>query len=280
MFGVTTSDDYKPVAWMGRYPLDVTTLLVVVHTVCMVLACFLIAFGFGAILNLLQFDSAQVWRGAVWQLGTYAFVHPPSGLIWFAIEMYMLFAFGREVERFIGRRAFIWLYLLLLFLPSVFLSVWGLRERAGLSGSAALHFAIFVAFATIYPNAELLFRITAKWAALVLAGAYSLQLLAYHVWAELAVLWISLGAAFLFIRARGIGPELVWWDNLKTRLSPKPKFTVVPKENGRRVVEPDDIYASVDPILDKIAKSGIGSLTAGERRALDRARNRLLKKPN
>jgi hypothetical protein len=201
-------------------------------------------------------------------------------LIWFAIEMYMLFAFGREVERFIGRRAFIWLYLLLLFLPSVFLSVWGLRERAGLSGSAALHFAIFVAFATIYPNAEMLFRITAKWAALVLAGAYSLQLLAYHVWAELAVLWISLGAAFLFIRARGIGPELVWWDNLKTRLSPKPKFTVVPKENGRRVVEPDDIYASVDPILDKIAKSGIGSLTAGERRALDRARNRLLKKPN
>ena len=26
MFGVTTSDDYRPVAWMGRYPVDVTTL--------------------------------------------------------------------------------------------------------------------------------------------------------------------------------------------------------------------------------------------------------------
>jgi len=33
----------------------------------------------------------------------------------------------------------------------------------------------------------------------------------------------------------------------------------------------------VDPILDKISKSGIGSLTASERRQLDRARNRLLK---
>jgi hypothetical protein len=44
------------------------------------------------------------------------------------------------------------------------------------------------------------------------------------------------------------------------------------------VVEPEDVYASVDPILDKIAKSGIGSLTASERQALDRARNRLLKK--
>jgi hypothetical protein len=44
------------------------------------------------------------------------------------------------------------------------------------------------------------------------------------------------------------------------------------------VVEPEDIYDSIDPVLDKISKSGIGSLTASERRALDRARNRLLKK--
>jgi hypothetical protein len=192
----------------------------------------------------------------------------------------MLFAFGREVERFIGRRAYSLLYLLLLLLPSVFLTLWGLRERVGLSGSAALHFGIFIAFATIYPNAELLFRITAKWAALILAAAYTLQLLAYHVWSEMAMLWLTLAAAFLYIRMRGVGPELVWWDNLKTRLRPKPKFTVVPKQNTRRVVEPDDVYASVDPILDKIAKSGIGSLTTAERRALDRARNRLLKKPN
>jgi membrane associated rhomboid family serine protease len=280
MFGVTTSDDYKPVAWMGRYPLDVTTLLVVIHVSCMVLGCLLMAMGVGGILNLLQFDSAQVLHGAVWQLGTYAFVHPPSGLIWFAVEMYMLFAFGREVERFIGRRSFGALYLLLVLVPTVFLTAWGLRERAGFGGSAALHFGIFIAFATIYPSVELFLRIQAKWAALILAGAFTLQLLAYHVWSEMAVLWLSMGAAFLFIRLRGVGPELVWWDNLKTRLQPKPKFHIVQKQNPRRVVEPDDVYASVDPILDKIAQSGIGSLTAGERRALDRARNRLLKKPD
>jgi hypothetical protein len=44
------------------------------------------------------------------------------------------------------------------------------------------------------------------------------------------------------------------------------------------VVEPEDVSASVDPILDKISKFGIGSLTDSERRQLDRARNRLLKK--
>jgi hypothetical protein len=43
-------------------------------------------------------------------------------------------------------------------------------------------------------------------------------------------------------------------------------------------VEPDDVYASIDPILDKISKFGIGSLTVNERRQLDRERERLLKK--
>jgi hypothetical protein len=183
------------------------------------------------------------------------------------------------VERFIGRRAYIALYLVLLLLPSVFLAIWGLHERLGLAGSVALHFGLFIAFATIYPSVEMFLRITAKWVAFILAGAYTLQLLAYHVWSEMAVLWLSIGAGFFFIRLRGVGPELVWWNNLRAHLQPKPKFHVVQKPSTRRVVEPDDVYASVDPILDKIAKSGIGSLTAGERRALDRARNRLLKKP-
>jgi hypothetical protein len=44
------------------------------------------------------------------------------------------------------------------------------------------------------------------------------------------------------------------------------------------VAEPDDVSDLIDPILDKISKSGIGSLTESERRQLDRARNRLLHK--
>lgn len=168
------------------------------------------------------------------------------------------------------------LYLVLLFAPSIVLTLWGLSERTGLAGSPALHFGIFVAFATIYPSAELLLRITAKWMTLILAAIYTLQLLAFHAWTDLAVVWISIATAFFFIRLRGVGPELVWWENFKTRLQPKPKFKIVPKQPPTRHEE-DDVYESIDPILDKIAKSGIGSLTPNERRMLDRARNRLLK---
>ena len=281
MFGVTTSDDYRPVTWMGRYPVDVTTMLVGVHVAAAILTAILVAVGAGSILAWLQFDSAAVlYTGQVWRLFTYAFVHAPSGLLWFAVEMYLLFVFGREVERFIGRNAYIALYAVLLIAPTIVLTAWGLWQRSALllSGSSALHFGIFVAFATIYPRVELFLRIMVKWIALILAGVYTLQLLAYHAWTDLAVVWTSIGAAFLFIELRGAGPELVWWNDLKARFGPKPKFHVVPKPGPRRVAESDDVYASIDPILDKISKFGIGSLTANERRQLDRERERLLKK--
>jgi membrane associated rhomboid family serine protease len=279
MFGVTTSDDYRPVAWMGRYPLDVTTILVGLHVAIAVITCVLVAAGAGFVLDYLQFDSARVVSlGQFWRIATYAFVHTPSALLWFAVEIYMLFVFGREVERFIGQRAYIALYIILLIAPAAVLTVWGVWQPSALAGSPALHFGIFVAFATIYPRVELLLRIMAKWFALILAGIYTLQLIAYHAWTDLAVVWTSIAAAFLFVEWRGAGPDLVWWNKFKGLIQPRPKLHIVQKQNAQRPAEPDDVYASVDPILDKIAKSGIGSLTINERRQLDRARNRLLKK--
>src|SRR5207248_5202299 len=245
------------VAWMGGYPVDVTTILVGLHVTCAILAAILIAFGAGSMLAYLQFDTAAVWSGGqVWRLFTYAFVHAPSALLWFAVEMYMLFVFGREVERFIGRRAYIVIYLILLIAPAAVLTVWGLWQRAALACSPALHFGIFVAFATIYPRVELFLRIMAKWVALILAAIYTLQLLAYHAWTDLAVVWTSIAAAFLFVEWCGAGVEFVWWKNLKMSLQPKPKLHIVQKSTSRRVVEPEDVAASVDPILDKISKSG------------------------
>jgi hypothetical protein len=279
MFGTAISDDYEPVTWMGRYPIYVTTLLVITHVASMILGCFLIAFGGGAILNLLAFDSAQVISNLhLWQIATYAFVHPPANIIWFAIEMYMLFVFGREVERFLGRRAFIALYLLLLIVPTVLLAMWGLWQRTALDGSATIHFAIFVAFAAIYPNVELFLRVMAKWVALIFVAAYSLQLFAYHRWSEMTVLWISVALAYGFVNLRGAGRELGWLSDWTGRWRSKRVLRVVPSPEARRSSESENIYESIDPLLEKISRSGIGSLTASERRALDRARTRLINK--
>jgi membrane associated rhomboid family serine protease len=280
MFGVTTSDDYRPVTWMGRYPVDVTTILVGVHVVCAIATALIIGFFHNGILDYAMLDSAQVWRGQIWRLATYAFIHQPSGyaLLWFAIEMYMLFFFGREVERFIGQRAYIWLYALLLLVPAFVLTLWGLTTRTGLAGSGALHFAVFTAFVTIYPNVQFFLRIPAKWVFVILAAIGTLSGLAAHAWQDLVVLWTSIGLAFFFIELRGAGPELTWLNTAKSWLRPKPKLYIVQKPTARRVVEPDDVYSSIDPILDKISKSGMGSLTETERKILERARNQLMKK--
>jgi membrane associated rhomboid family serine protease len=280
MFGVTTSDDYRPVAWMGRYPVDVTTMLVGLHVAAAVFAAILVAFGGGAVLVYLQFDSAAIWSGGqLWRLFTYAFVHAPTpiDLLWLAVEMYMLFMFGREVERFLGRRVFIALYLVLLLLPAVVLTLLSFWTPTTFGTSTALHFALFVAFATIYPNVQLFMRIAAKWVALIFIAIGTLSALAAHHWQTLVVLWTSVGAAFLFIEWSGAGPEFAWWSALKTRFESKPKYRVVPKMRPTRPAESDDVYASIDPILDKISKFGIGSLTASERRQLNRERERLLK---
>ena len=62
MFGVTTSDDYRPVAWMGRYPVDVTTMLVGLHVVLRGRSvsrhC---NSGPSGTLNYFIFDSTRIW---------------------------------------------------------------------------------------------------------------------------------------------------------------------------------------------------------------------------
>ena len=45
-------------------------------------------------------------------------------------------------------------------------------------------FALFVAFATLYPNVAMLFNILAKWVAIVLVGIYTMMRLAANDWAD------------------------------------------------------------------------------------------------
>jgi hypothetical protein len=279
MFGVTTSDDYKPVAWMGRYPIRITTIL-----------CALFVFGMFATviaetarldLTPFAFHSSSFLHGAVWQPITCVLLQNAS--FFFLFNVLFLYWSGVEVEKFLGHRRYLQLIGLLLVVPPVFLTTWHL---AGISwnyfGSYELSVGMFIAFATLYPNIELFGWVTLKWLAFAGIVLASMQYLPNHQWGYLSVLWGMCLTSFLYIRhlqGRASDTPSAISESLSKIFRRKPKFQVVPRENTRRVVEPDDVYASVDPILDKIAKSGIGSLTAGERRALDRARNRLLKKP-
>jgi len=223
------------------------------------------------------FQAQRFLHGAIWQPLTCTFIQTAS--FFFLFNVMFLYWSGVEVEKYLGRSGFLKLLGLMLLVPTVLLCLWSF---AGVPwnyyGSYEISIGMFIAFATLYPNVEMFGWITLKWLAFAGIVLASMQYLPAHDWGYLSVLWGMCLTSFVYVRflqGRLTLPENFSRFNFFRR---KPAFSVLPHPSSRRVVEPDDLHDSIDPVLDKISKSGIGSLTPSERRALDRARARLLKK--
>jgi membrane associated rhomboid family serine protease len=276
MNGYGTSEEHQPVTYVRGYPLYATHFLVAVFSGSLLVTTLMMAFDATPLLSWLTFSSIDVLHGQLWRIFTYGLVNPPS--LQFVIDMLMFVWFGREVEKFFGRRKFFLLYggiYLVTPLLCTALGLWQPLTRAGETGA----FALFVAFATLYPNAVMMFDILAKVAAGVLFGLFTLMALAYHDWTSLISLWATSGFAFLFIRVeQGVLtlPTIRLWPRRR------PKLRVLPDLPATKRSEPapvrDASMSEIDALLDKIAKSGIGSLTARERAQLEKGREALLKK--
>ena len=285
MFGQYDSrDEYQPLGYLGRIPLYVTTLLVITYV------AFMTAIALFQAGNLPDFAQLLVYRSDAvqmhyqfWRFFTYPLVNAPPSL-WFALEMYLLYSFGREVERFIGRTAFAVLYVSLVVLGPCLLTATATLTHGWLhlQGSQTVDFAVFIAFCTIYPNAEIFFSFKAKWLAAVIIGIDSLQLLAVHAVVELLVFWAATLAAFLFIKYLRGQIQFSFRDYFRLRRSRRSLRSMPPPRPAPRLkpaAPRDNVIESIDPLLDKIAKHGIASLTSREREKLEEARAELLKKP-
>ena len=281
MFGQSDSrDDYQPYGYLGRIPLYLTTILVILYVACMVTLVLFKAGTLPDFSSLLVYDSFDIRQSfQFWRFVTYPLVNGPT--IWFAIEMYLLYSFGREVERFIGRRCFGMLYLTLVVLGPCLLTAVGTFTPIyfGLSGSQTVDFAVFIAFATIYPNSEIFFFLKAKWIAAVIIAIDSLQLLQGHAVVQLLVFWAACLMAFLFIKyLRG---QISLGDYFRRRRSQRNLRVMPPPRQLPKNKPPtprDDVIESIDPLLDKIARHGLKSLTDREKAKLEQAAAEL-KKP-
>ncbi len=152
-------------------------------------------------------------------------------------------------------------------------------------GSQTVNFALFIAFCSIYPNVEIFFTFKAKWIAAIFLGITSLQFLAGHALVALLVFWATCLAAFLFIKyLRGhirLGFSLRdFFRHRRSQRSLRPLPKPRPGPDERPPAPRNDVIESIDPLLDKISKHGIGSLTPREREKLEQARAELLKKPS
>jgi membrane associated rhomboid family serine protease len=265
----------EPLTWVGRVPVYLSTAIAFAHGIMMVFTAVALASGAEWFFGLLAFSpQSSVTKLHLWQFVTYAFVNKPE--IFTLLQLVLLAFFGRDVEKFIGRKSFAWLYSVLVFAIPVLLSLLSFlgMDSGTYYGSDAVHFAVFVAFVMIYPSAEIFFGIQARWIAIALVGIYTLQMLAYRQWVNLSILWWSCGVAALWMMREGVRTfSLPSVSNLPLR---RPERRGKPA--NREPVKEGELYESIDPILEKIARQGIGSLTRGEREKLERVRAALLAK--
>lgn len=265
-------NDYSPLTWFRRTPIYVTTILVALFVAGMFATVFLATARFDW--HVFAFSPADLWRhGAVWQLLTYPLLGWPG--FFFLFSMFCFYWFGVDVERYLGRSRYFKLLALLLLTPVALLSLWWSKTGVEYeyAGANDLTIGFFVAFATLYPNLEFWGWIPMKWLAFAGIVLSAMNYLPAHDWPGLTVLLASCGAGFGYIRFLQRGGSVELPEAIKTLFKRRPKFKVVPRPS-----ETENLHASIDPLLDKIAKSGLASLTPREREQLQRARETLLKK--
>ena len=273
----TTSSysDYQPIRYLGRMPVYATTILTAVFAlgiiVYTVLASARIVPEF-----LLGFRAERFMDGALWQPLTYVFVNGPS--FFTALGLLCFYQWAVETERYLGRVRFLKLFALLVLVMPLLCGVWrALGVPYSIAGNYELTAAFLVAFATLYPNIEFFGWIPLKWFAFACVTIGSLMYFPERNWPGLSLLWGECGAAFGFVRLIQRGGSVEVGDFLE-KFKPKPKFRVLPSPGSRASEPDDDTMGEADALLDKIAKSGMASLSAKERAKLEKARAALMKK--
>ena len=242
---------------------------------------------------------SQVKRGQLWRLLSWplANVRPD---IFMVLGIFLVYWFGREVERLVGRVRMAQFLAALIVVGSAV----GLALNTPVYGVRLLELALLVSFAIEFPNLRFFFGIPSRIVALVVVGLEVINYMGDRQWAGLGVLLAILVAALVLLRSLGLAVDLPWIPRVPlpgakaTRTARTPRPTPTPKSRKRRsgrkrtdlrVVDapsttgpPRGVAQDIDSLLDKISKHGMESLSAEERRALEQTSTRLRneKKPS
>jgi membrane associated rhomboid family serine protease len=268
-------------SWLAQFG-SVTQMLIYVTVGVFVVQLVCTMLRWNVVDDLFALNAAQLRRGFVWQPVTYMFLHADFWHI--LINLFVLWFFGREVEYFIGPKYFTRLYFLGGLTGAALWLAFNFNTAEQVMGASAAVLACVVAFATLFPDREitlLLFfvipvNLKAKYLALI-AVAIDLVPVLTHRMTNVAHL-AHLGGALLgyvYIKSLGYGvmPRwLLWWQSAQEALRPRRR-----KPTERRLSREEFIQQQVDPILDKISREGLQSLTRRERKILESAKDLMQK---
>lgn len=276
------SDDYRPLFWMQGRPIYANTLIIIGHIAAFVISALCISYvGFGPVYQSLALSTPEIWhQGQVWRLFSYVAFDPfffSQRSLWFLFSILLLYFFGREVEQFVGRRTYLKFYAALILIPACLLSLIGLVTVPPMYLNCGdVIFGVFVAFATIYPGAmpSMWVSLSARVLMWILLGVSTLVDLAAHDYVSIFMLWTCSAVAYLSMRIVGAGHGANWLaDWLENRRTER-----LARQHHFKVVQDKKATESLDAILEKISKQGVGSLDSRERAVLENARAKLLKR--
>lgn len=259
--------------WIQR-PRVVLLGLIGANIAVFVAQLFLDAYQPGFVREYLALSDRGLRSAYGWQFITAAFLHDGP---WHLLgNMFLLYLLGRDVESIIGQRQFFFLYLtgtLAGELGHLFL----MPESSALLAASGGPAAVVVAYAAILPELELtsLFVLPIRLKAKHLGyGAFALATAGVIFDRTATVAHSSfLGgciAGWFYAHLLGFGRPSILQRALSQRRTETERL---------RAMSPEQFIAEeIDPLLDKISREGMASLSRAERRLLAKAREKIADK--
>jgi membrane associated rhomboid family serine protease len=229
-----------------------------------------------AVERLFALSREGIAQGYYWQFLTYMFLH--GGVLHLLFNSLVLYFAGREVEQVCGAKHFLGVYLVGGLVGGVMQFAFS-SAGSSLVGASGAVCALLLAFTTILPEIEvtmLLFfvipvKMKAKWIGRLVIGT-SLLFALSGIFGDVGHL-AHLGGAvsgWFYARRLGFGRSL-WMHHF---FRDRRKLW----ERRERMNPTEFISEEIDPILDKISREGIHSLTRAERRVLELGRDKIARK--
>ena len=274
MFFENRYRDNQPLTRIGSLPVYGTTIIVAALVVGLVFSALA---GDRAALAMFAFSPELFWKhGQVWRALSYLIVGQVNFFTIFSLLF--LYSFGRNCEQELGRARYFGFLALLIATPvAIATLLWLVGFGGGVACSRHLSMGLVIAFATIYPNVEWLAGIPMKFVAIGCMFLAAVGHLSEGDHIGLGSTLATCAVSFGYIRAMRAGT----FDgfSLPALFRRQPKFRVLPAPDQRgSAAREGEIPSDMDALLDKIAKSGLASLTAKERARLEAGREELLKK--
>ena len=101
---------------------------------------------------LLCFDRDAILQGQVWRLFTYPLVYNAGNILLTTIVLFCYYSLGRAIENLWGTFRFNLFYLSGMLMMDIFCLIFG-----GTASASYLNMSLFLAYATLYPDAHFLF---------------------------------------------------------------------------------------------------------------------------